>query len=164
MDGSVLDCVASSTCMGPPLDRKVQGSARFTNGDARGAHKGKHSRALRELRVLEGMTGTAGRHQVPAAKTARTQARSRGTSGGELSAMPCIALRVEQLRAWTQRTMPSPTQGPGIEEAGNNRNAYAPRRSRPGWPREPVNTGHSCAVNGGQPPVAVETAGITGGT
>jgi hypothetical protein len=56
LDGSVLDCVASSTCMGPPLDRKVQGSARFTSGDARGAHKGKHDRALRKLRVLEGMT------------------------------------------------------------------------------------------------------------
>lgn len=68
LDGSVLDFVASSPCMGLSLDRKVQDSVRFTSGDARGADKGKHSRALRQWRVLERMTGTAGRHQAPTAK------------------------------------------------------------------------------------------------
>lgn len=53
--------------MGLPLDRKVQGSARFTSRDTRGTHKGKHDRVLRAVRVLEGMTGTVARHQVPAA-------------------------------------------------------------------------------------------------
>jgi hypothetical protein len=58
--------VAPSTCMGPPLTESPGQCEVHERGHTGSPTGGQHSRVLREVRMLEGMTGTEARHQVPA--------------------------------------------------------------------------------------------------